>query len=501
MRLNSLTKLLKRVALPCLLSVACLAGNSHASDHASLNIGMQLEPPHLDPTAGAAGAIDAVTYANIFEGLTRIGAHGEVLPALARSWKVSPDGLSYTFYLAKGVQFHDGSPFSADDVKFSLDRARGDGSTNAQKPLFSAIKEVVAVAPNEVRVDLLRQEGSLLFNLGWGDAVIVSRQSAKGNRKHPIGTGPFQFSRWVKGQEIQLQRFDHYWGSPAKLDTVRFKVIADPNAAIAAVMAGDVDAYPGFPAPEALGHLEADPRFKVFAGSSEGETILAMNNKAGPLADVRVRRAVSMAIDKQALVEGAMYGYGTPITSHFAPHHPAALDLAAETPFDVREAKHLLKQAGYEDGFTATLKLPPPSYARRGGELIASDLSKIGIKLKIVPVEWAQWLADVFKGKNYEFTIVSHTEPMDIGIYARKDYYFNYDSAEFDGVVKQLNAASDTQARYSLLGEAQRIIARDAVNAYLFQLANVSVWNAKLEGMWKDAPIQAIDVTHVHWQD
>ncbi|WP_349360167.1 ABC transporter substrate-binding protein [Stappia sp.] len=466
-----------------------------------LTLGIRLEPPHLDPTAGAAAAIDEITYANIFEGLTRIDAEGAVRPWLAESWEISEDGRVYTFTLRSGVTFHDGTAFDAEDAKFSLDRARAEDSTNAQKPLFAGIESVEAVDPTTLKVTLAEPNGAFLFNLGWGDAAMVAPETADTNKAEPVGTGPFTLARWVQGDRIEIVKNPDYWGAPVALEKATFKIIADPAAGLAALMAGDVDAFPQFQGVENLPLLEADPRFTVAVGSTEGETILAMNNKAGPLADVRVRRAISHAVDRQAIIDGAMFGVGTPIGTHFAPHHPAYLDLTDTYPLDLDAAKALLADAGYPDGFSATLKLPPPTYARRGGELIASDLKKIGIELEIVPLEWAQWLSEVFRGKDYDFTIVSHTEPMDIGIYARDDYYFQYDSEALDAVIARLDRTTDKDTRYALMREAQEIVTADAVNVFLFQFAKAGVWNAKIEGLWVNAPIQANDLTGVRWTD
>jgi len=482
------------------LAVA-VSGSAAWGARTDISVGMQLEPPNLDPTTGAAAAIDEVVYANVFEGLTRIGPDGSVRPALARSWDISDDGLVYTFHLQRGVTFHDATAFDAHDVKFSLDRARADDSTNAQKALFTAIDAVEVVDETTVRVTLTRPAGDFLFNLGWGDAVIVAPESAATNATNPIGTGPFRFADWVRGDHVDLVRYPDYWGTPVGLAAATFNFISDPTAAFAAVLAGDIDAFPNFPACEVLPQFEADPRFTVSVGSTEGETILAINNGRAPFDTLEVRQAISHAIDRQAIIDGALFGCGTPIGTHFAPHHPAYVDLTDAYPYDPEKARALLREAGLAGGFSATLKLPPPAYARRGGEIIAQQLRDIGISVDIVPIEWAQWLSEVFADKNYDLTIVSHTEPMDIGIYARDDYYFDYHSAAFQAIMADLDRTTDPDARKALLHQAQRRITADAVNVYLFELAKAGVWNAKLHGLWVDAPIQANDLTAVYWDE
>jgi peptide/nickel transport system substrate-binding protein len=466
----------------------------------SITIGMQLEPPNLDPTGGAAAAIDEVVYANVFEGLTRYQADGSVTAGLAKSWTISDDGLVYSFALHDGVKFHDGSALTAEDVKFSLDRARADESTNAQKRLFTGIASVDVVDDLTVTVTLSNPDGGFITNLAWGDAVIVASESVDQAKTAPVGTGPFVFSKWVQGDRVELAKNPNYWGKAVTLETATFKFISDPTAAFAAMMAGDIDAFPGYPAPETLPQFEADPRFKVIVGSTEGETILSTNNKSAKLADRRIRQAVAHAINRQAIIDGAMFGYGTPIGTHFAPHHPDYLDLTGQSAHDPAKARALLKEAGVEN-LTLSLKLPPPSYARRGGEIIAAQLREVGITTEIANLEWAQWLEQVFRGKDFDLTIVSHTEPMDIGIYANPEYYFQYDNAEFQKIIADLKMATDSAARTNLLQAAQRRIADDYVNGYLFQLARTSVANAKINGLWKNAPTQANDLTGVSWSD
>jgi len=489
----------KRLFAAAAIAFATLGGTAIAAGN-SVTLGVRLEPPHLDPTAGAAGAIDWIVYANIFEGLTRIDGNGAVQPALASSWDISEDGKTYTFHLVKGAKFHDGTAFEASDVVFSLNRARGAESVNAQKALFKPITSVEAVDDNTVKVTLSHPVGNFLFNMGWGDAVIVAPESADANKQSPVGTGPFKFSKWAKGDSIEIVRNPDYWGTAAKLDKAVFKIIADPAAALAALLSGDVDGFPIFPAPENLEQIKTDPRFTVVVGSTEGETILAINNTKKPFDDIRVRRALNYAIDRQAIIDGAMFGYGTPIGTHFAPHNPDYVDLTGKYPYNPDMAKKLLAEAGHPDGFKATIKLPPPAYARRGGEIIASQLRKVGIELEIIQVEWAQWLKEVFKATDYDLTIVSHTEPMDIGIYARDKYYFNYANPAFKEVISKLEVTADPEARSVLLKRAQEILADDAVNVFLFQLAKTGVWNAKLKGLWANMPTQALDLTGVYWE-
>jgi peptide/nickel transport system substrate-binding protein len=484
-------------------AAAILAAMSTASFAArtDLVLGLVLEPPHLDPTAGAAAAIDEVVYANVFQGLTRIDQNGQVQPDLAKSWDISDDGLTYTFHLQEGVKFHDGTDFNAEDVKFSLDRARADDSTNAQKALFAAIDKVEVVDPATVKVTLKHKQGDFLYNMGWGDAVIVAPESADNNKEKPVGTGPFKFDHWAKGSEITIVKNPDYWGEPVALEKASFRIIPDAAAAIPAMLSGDVQAFPNMPVGDALPQIQSDPRFTVEIGATQGETILSMNNGKEPFNKLKVRQAISHMINRKEIINGANSGFGTPIGSFFSPANKAYIDLTDTYPYDPEKAKELLKEAGYPDGFKTTLKLPPPAYARQGGEIIASELRKIGIEAEIIPVEWAQWLDQVFKNKDYDMSIVSHTEPNDIGVYARKDYYFNYDNPEFDKVMKELDETTDPAKRAELYKEAQKILAKDAVSGFLYELPKIGVWDAKLQGMWKNSPIQANDLTEVHWAE
>lgn len=482
------------------LGVALGACGDPSPRENAVRVGISLEPPNLDPTSGAAAATDEIVYANVFEGLTRIGAHGEVLPSLAERWDVSADGLVFTFHLRRNVTFHDGTAFDASDVKFSLDRARAPESTNAQKNAFEPITAVDVIDAATVRVTLSHPVADFPRDMGWGDAVIVAPETAANNAVKPVGTGPFAFSRWLRGAQIELTRYPTYWGTPARIDKVVFLIVPDPAAAYAALLAGDVDSFPNFPAAELLPQIAGDPRFAIVTGTTEGETILAINNGRKPFDDLRVRQAIAHALDRKSIILAASEGYGTPIGSHFPPHDKAYIDLTGTYPYDLDAARKLLAEAGYPNGFAATLRLPPVAYARRGGEVIAQELRAIGIDVRIENIEWAQWLDQVYGKGDYDLTIVSHTEPRDITIYAKDGYYFHYHNPAFNALMEELQRATDEAERTRILQDAQRILAHDAVNGFLFQLPKIGVWNADLKGQWADSPVQANDLTGVYWE-
>ena len=475
-------------------------GSASAQARTDLVVGMQLEPPNLDPTASAAAAIAEVTLVNLYEALTRIDAEGNVGPGLAKSWTVSEDQTTYTFTLRDAAKFHNGKPATAADVKFTLDRARAADSTNPQKAWFKAIADVQAPDAKTVVVRLSQPDGLFLFHMGLGAAVIQSPETQLTDKQTPIGTGPFKFERWIAGDRVVLVRNPDYDGPKPALERVSFRFIADPAAQVSTILAGDVDTVPQFNTYEALPQFRNDPRFRITVGTSEGETLLSTNNARKPFDDVRVRRALAHAIDRKTLIEGAMLDLAPAIGSHFSPSRAEYVDLTGTYPYDVKKAKALLAEAGYPQGFETTLRLPPPIYARRSGELIAAMLAEAGVRLKIENMEWAQWLEKVFRGKDFDLTIVAHTEALDIEIYSRPDYYFGYRSDRFNALNAELERSLDPAKRKALYGDMQRVLAEDAVNGFLFQLPVVTVENAKLVGMWKNRPYQVNDVTGVRWR-
>jgi len=464
-------------------------------------IGMQQEPTSLDPTIDATASIDGMLAHNVFEALTSVTEQGEVVPDLARSWTISDDGLTYAFDLETGVTFHDGTSFGAEDVKFSFDRAMAADSVNPSKGIFEPISAVTVIDPDTVELKLSRPDAFLLFNLAQGDASIVASESAETNKTNPIGTGPYRFDAWTRGDRLSLVKYPQYRdAADVQIEKVTFRFISDAAAASAALLSDELDAFPGFPAPELLPQFEADPRFDVEVGSTEGEVILAMNNSRAPFTDIRVRRAISHAIDRKAIIDGAMYGQATPIGSFYPPHGKAYVDLTGTYPHDVAKAKELLKEAVVAEGTTLTLRVPPFPYATRSAEIIQAELAEIGLAVKVENVEWGFWLDEIYKKLNYDMTIIAHTSPNDMGNFARgKSYFYGYDNPEFTALWDRIKTESDPDKRDELLRQGQKLLTEDAVHGFLFQLPKLGVTRKELSGFWKSSPVLFQPLAEVKW--
>ena len=424
----------------------------------------------------------------------------ELLPGLAESWTVSPDLKVYTFKLRKGVKFHNGEDFNAAAVKFSFERAVGKDSVNKDKAVFANIEKIETPDPYTVVLNLKNGSIDLPFQLGQGTAIIVEPKSAATNGTQPVGTGPYRLETWNKGSSVVLTRWDgHRNAKDVKLRRVTIRFISDAAAQVAALLSGDVDAFPRVAAQRSLKQFQDNKKFQVILSGSRAKTILAINNKRKPLDNVLVRRAIYAAIDRKAVIEGAADGLGVPIGSFYTPSAPGYVDTTGINPFDQARARALLHQAGITPPLELTMKLPPVSYARQGGEVIAAQLAKVGIVAKIENVEWAQWMSGVYGQKAYDLTIVSHVEPLDFGNFARPNYYWGYESKAFNELWAKINATIKPDERNKLMADAQKLVAEEAVAAYLFQPTGITIANARVKGLWKDAPLSANDLAAISW--
>src|SRR6516162_2386539 len=439
----------------------------------SVVMGMTLEPPGLDPTTAAAAAIAEVTLYSIYETLTKINEDGSVSPLLAESWQTSPDLKTYTFKLRKGVKFQNGEPFDSAAVKFSFERNAAPTSTNKDKSLFQSFASVTTPDADTVAIALKYSEPNFPFLMGQASASIVEPKSAPTDATQPVGTGPYTLGAWAKGSSISLNKWDAYRDAGAiKLAKVTIRIISDPSAQVAALLSGDVDVFPRVAAARSLAQFKSDPRFAVLVGGSRAKTIVSINERRKPLDDVRVRRAILAAIDRKAMIDGAVDGFGAPIGSFYTPGSLGYVDTTGINPYDPEKAKKLLAEAGVTTPLELSLKLPPPSYARQGGEVLAAQLAKVGITAKIENVEWAAWLSQVFTPSgphDFDLTIVSHVEPFDLVKLTEPDYYLGYNNEAFNALYKQIMTTPDEAGRAKLLGDAQRMLATDAAAGFLFQ--------------------------------
>ena len=477
---------------------ASASGASAGGARRHVSLGMTLEPPGLDPTAGAASAIAEVTLYNVFETLTKIGPDGQVSPLLAERWEVAPDLKTYTFHLRRGVSFHNGEPFNAEAVRFSFERAAADGSTNKDKRTFAAM-QVRVLDTHTVEIRNREPDPDFLFLLGLATAIVVEPKSAASNATQPVGTGPYHLDRWAKGASISLKAWPG-WRDAATLPiaSASFRFISDPAAQVAALLAGDVDAFPRVTT-RGVERLRNTSDWQFIVAGSRAKTVLAINNARKPLDDVRVRRAILAAIDRQAVIAAAADGYGVPIGSYYVPGAPGYVDTTAVNPYDPARARALLAEAGVTTPLSLRLTLPPPAYARQGGEVVVAQLAQVGIQCKVQNVEWAQWLSGTYGSKDYDLSIVSHVEPVDLGNFAKPDYYFGYHSARFNALYDRIKTTPQPEPRQALLAEAQRLLAEDAAAGFLFQPQWLTLAKPGLRGLWHDMPVFVNDLSALSW--
>ena len=475
------------------LLAACGGGSTsegRPSTRSHLTVGIIQEPTSLDPTADATNSIGLLLRDNVYEGLVRLDPTGKVLPGLARTWDLSSDGTTFTFHLATGVKWHDGTPFTARDVQFSWERAMSlqTKPVNPHVDYWAPVRSVATIDDRTVKVTLKQYSFNWLFHMTAASAAIVSEKSAGANAAHPVGTGPFTFTGWDRGAGLRLARHTAYWGSGARLSSIEFRFITDANAMNNALKAGDIDAVGQVGGPEQVSTFQKDSRFKVLKGVPAGKVIVAMNNGSKPLRDARVRRAISMAIDRKAWIQGILSGYGVPIGSHAVPNagEPYYVNTTDLNPYDTSKARSLLQEAGYGGGLALRLaQISDFPYAVRGTDVLNSQLKQIGITLKVAPMPFASWYAQVFKPggpQDYDLTIINHAEERDIGNYADPKYYWHYANAEVAQWLLQADAEVNQVRRNDLYARVQKQLAGDAANGFIMSPNQLAVVRSTLHG-------------------
>lgn len=462
-----------------------------AGDDPAIVVGAVLEPTSLDILHQAGAALDQILLDNVYETLVDSDETGNPQPGLAALPEVSADGTTYTFTLNEGVTFHSGDPLVAADVVWSLDQSRAEDGQGAEA--LASVESVTAVDDQTVEIQLGTPDNNLLFSLSRGEGAVLQAE-ATDLENTANGTGPFQFSEWNQGTSISLTRYNGYWGDLPAISGATFVYFTDPNAAVNAFQTGDVDILTGVNT-DLISTLEGNPDFTITEGTSTGEFTLGFNNARPYLDDVRVRRAIRAAIDKEAIIE-LNNGYGTLINGPVPPTDPWFTDLDG-VPFDPDEARRLIEEAGVPADLELSF-LYPNFYPEEWAEFVVTSLADVGLNVKLELVDFnGVWLPQVYTDKNYDLTAVLHVEPRDIGNYGNPDYYWNYDNPE----VVQLIADSRTAATYDesvdLLRQASVLIDQDSPVDWLFLGASLTASKADVTGYPTDDTASRFDLSGI----
>ena len=486
--------------LTAALVLAGLAAEAPAQGPARLIVQSQTEPPGLDMTATPATATSGIIFYNVQESLVKVDRHGKLVPSLAERWHTA-DNKNYTFFLKKGVRFHNGRELKAADVKFCFDRALNPETKHPYAKDYEAVGDIIVKDDYTVTFALKTVNANFLQNIARAGAAIYPREAVDTLKSHPIGTGPFRFEEWVRGDRVVLVKNGEYHvkGLP-KLDRVTFRFITDPNAVLAALKAGDIDVSLFGLGPEHVQDLLKDARFQVISGDTTNDVILSMNNSRKPYTDVRVRRAMTYGVNKSDVLKGAMFGMGKILGTNVDPLNPYYVDMSKAMPYDPAKAKQLLAEAGYPNGFDTVLKVTPQyEYTVRSGQVIADNLKKSGVNVKIEQIEWGQWLSRVFREADFDLSIIGHAEAWDIKNYANPKYYFRYDSPKFQALFAKSEITVDDKARREVYADMQKVLVEEAPVVWLFMHPRLAATKKGVQGLWKDLPASANDLSEVSW--
>ena len=434
--------------------------------------------PHVDTDAGTRDVVF-----NLYEGLVKPTSDGGFIPAVASDYIISDDAKTYTFTLRDGITFHDGTPVTIEDVKYSIDRyAEIQGESSA----FSSLVDSVEVQDDKTLVVNLKESYSEFLPMMTIAIIPQSNEDPAGN---PIGTGPFKYVSYTPGQNLELEKYDGYWqeGVPS-LDSVEFKFIADVDTAFVELQAGTIDIlkYLTSAQAETLGD-----DYNIVQGSMNLVHAMYLNSAYEPLSKTEVRQALCYAVDRDAINNFIFGGKSHIIGSHMIPAMSKYYEPEAETvySYDPEKAKELLADAGYADGFDLEITVPS-SYSQHvdSAQIIADELSQVGINVTLNQVEWSTWLQDVYKGGNFQATVIGFDgtlAPSDrLKQYVTDDAknFMHYSNTEYDDVFNTAYTTVDDDVKVENYKKAQMILAEDAAAVYIEDPANLVAVSKKFGG-------------------
>ncbi|WP_240353310.1 ABC transporter substrate-binding protein [Cohnella algarum] len=478
-------------------------GTNSPSSGGTVRVAMATEPDNLDPYLSAATDTGSMMD-NVFDGLFEAGENSELVPAIAESYQVSEDGLTYTFALRQGVTFHDGSALTSEDVYYSYAKLAG---LNGQEPLSSKFSGIGSIeTPDDYTVTVKLKERDAAF-LAANIIAIVPKDYEK-QSEHPVGAGPFKFVEYTPGQQLALEKNEQFYDPERapKLDRVEFKIMPDVNSSILALQSGDIDMVPGV---SAQGALQLGESFTLVSGPQNMVQLMALNNSVKPLDDAKVRQAINYAIDKDVIIETVAEGNGTKLGSNMSPAMKMYYQEGLEDrySFNAEQAKQLLREAGYENGFDLTITVPSNyQFHVDTAQVIAEQLKQVGIRAEIKQIEWSSWLEDVYNNAKYEATIVGLTGKLDphevLGRYETTypKNFFKFSNDEFDRLVNEGRTELDETKRAALYKEAQTVLTEQAAAVFIMDPSRTVAMKSNLHG-FKTYPVQKYDFAEMYYAE
>ncbi|GED69539.1 glutathione ABC transporter substrate-binding protein [Brevibacillus reuszeri] len=455
-------------------STAAPAGNQAAPapaspDGGTLIIARLSDANNLDPHFSTQINSMAVTQHKLYEGLVMMDKSSEYKPLLATEWK-QLDDVTWEFTLREGVTFHDGAPFNAEAVKKTIDRILDKDQPTPKANMFGMIKEVKIIDPQKVQIILHYPFAGLLSVLASAEGGIISpkaiEQYGKDLAKHPVGTGPFTFESWTPGQEIVIVKNENYWGTKPKVDKVVFKTIPEDATRVAMVEAGEAHVAEQLPVTE-LERVQNSTSMSLGRFESFAVDHIGMNVTLKPFDDVRVRQAIAHAVDKESIIKGVYNNVGKAAISSLGPKVIGYSPNIKTPEYDLNKAKQLLTEAGYGNGFKATIYLNDNKARINVAEVLQSQLKGIGIDLQIQVMEFGAYLDLAAKGEAQMF-ISGWGNATGDGDYNQYNLFHStskgvpgnhsfYSNPKVDALIEAARKEKDPEKRKEIYAEAQQI--------------------------------------------
>ncbi len=461
-------------------------GGSSTSDESSITIGIPQDlEDNLDPHKAVAAGTKEILF-NIYEGLVKPDKDGNLIPAVASDYTIEDGGKTYVFTLRDGVKFHNGNTVTVEDIKYSIERcADTSGEGTLLVAAFSNIESVEIVDDKTVSIRLNEADTDFLTELTV--AIIPNGSDPAGN---PVGTGPYVYVSRVVQDQIVLKKFDEYWGTPANIENVILKVIADGDMIVTNLKGGSIDMFCRIPTDQA-NELEGTD-FTIYEGTMNLVQAMYLNNDFEPLRDVRVRQALCYAVDEQAIIDLAFDGKGTVIGSSMFPAFGKYYmpELSDAYPHDVEKAKALLSEAGYADGLSFTITVPSnyPQHVDTA-QIIVEQLKEAGVDATIKLVEWETWVNDAYIGRQFEATVVG-VDASTLSARALLERFtsdngknfINFNSADYDAAYAAAVASTDDAQQTGFYKQCEQILSDDAANVYIQDMASLVALNNRYGG-------------------